>query len=72
MPLKSGLSQKTISKNVSELMRSYKKKGKIGTSKPKSKKQAQKQAVAIALSKAGKSKMNESLTFDELVESLLS
>lgn len=53
-------------------MRSYKKKGKIGTSKPKSKKQAQKQAVAIALSKAGKSKMNESLTFDELVESLLS
>lgn len=72
MPLKSGSSQKTIGKNVSELMRSYKKKGKIGTSRPKSKKQAQKQAVAIALSKAGKSKMNESPTFDELVQSLLS
>jgi hypothetical protein len=34
-------------------MRSYKKKGKIGTSRPKSKAKAQKQAVAIALSKAG-------------------
>lgn len=70
MPLKSGKSQKTVGKNVSELMKSYKKKGKIGTSKPKSKKAAQKQAVAIALSKAGIAK--ESLSFDELVESLLS
>jgi len=70
MPLKSGKSQKTVGKNVSELMKSYKKTGKIGTSKPKSKKKAQKQAVAIALSKAGIAK--ESLSFDELVESLLS
>ena len=70
MPLKSGKSQKTVSKNVSELMKSFKKKGKIGTSKPKSKKAAQKQAVAIALSKAGIAK--ESLSFDELVESVLS
>ena len=53
-------------------MGAYKKSGKIGTSKPKSKKQAQKQAVAIAMSKAGKSKMKESLSFDELVETLLS
>jgi hypothetical protein len=72
MPLKSGTSQKTIGKNVSELMKTYKKKGKIGTSKPKSKKAAQKQAVAIALSKAGKTKMSESLSFDEIVKSLLS
>lgn len=72
MPLKSGSSSKTVSKNVSELMGAYKKSGKIGSSKPKSKKAAQKQAVAIALSKAGKSKMKESLSFDELVESLLS
>lgn len=70
MPLKSGKSQKTVGKNVSELMKSYKKKGKIGTSKPKSKKAAQKQAVAIALSKAGIAK--ESLSFDELVKTLLS
>ena len=56
MPLDRGSSQKTISSNISEIMGSYKKKGSIGTSKPKSKKKAQKQAVAIALSKAGKSK----------------
>ena len=67
MPLKSGSSQKTIGKNVKELMGAYKKSGKIGTSKPESKKAAQKQAVAIALSKA-----QESISFDELVKSILS
>lgn len=56
MPLKRGSSSKTISSNVSEMMSSYSKKGTIGTSKPKSKKKAQKQAVAIALSTAGKAK----------------
>ena len=70
MPLKSGSSQKTISKNVKELMSAYKKSGQIGSSKPSSKKAAHSQAVAIAMSKAGK--MKESLTFDEFVEALLS
>jgi len=69
MPLKSGSSKKTVGKNVSELMHAYKEKGKIGTSKPASKGAAQKQAVAIALSKAGKSK-NEN--FDIAVNSILS
>jgi len=69
MPLKSGSSQKTIGKNISELMKTYKSKGKIGTSKPSTKKAAQKQAAAIALSKAGKSK-NES--FDFYVNNILS
>jgi hypothetical protein len=55
MPLKSGKSAKTVSSNVSELMGAYKAKGKIGASIPKSKKAAQKQSVAIALKKAGKS-----------------
>lgn len=73
MPLKSGKSKATVGKNIKELMHTYKKKGKIGTSKPKSEKAAQKQAVAIALSKAGKSKVQkEGSSFDTLVNSLLS
>ena len=56
MPLKNGSSQKTISGNISEMVRKYKKSGSIGTSKPASKKKAVKQAVAIALSKAGKAR----------------
>lgn len=55
MPLKKGKSKETISKNIKKEMESYGKTGKIGTSKPKSKKKAQKQAVAIALSKARES-----------------
>jgi hypothetical protein len=53
MPLKSGKSQKTISANIGELVSSFKEKGKIGTSKPKSTAEAVKQASAIAYSKAG-------------------
>jgi len=56
MPLKRGKSKKTISSNVKELVDTYKKTGKIGTSKPKSKKAAIKQSVAIAYSVARKSK----------------
>lgn len=56
MPLKKGKSQKTISKNIGEMVTKYKETGKIGTSKPKSKKAAVAQAAAIAYAKAGKSK----------------
>lgn len=56
MPLKKGRSQKTVSKNIGEMMGAYKEKGKIGTSRPASKKAAQKQAVAVALQSAGKSR----------------
>ena len=51
MPLKKGKTDKIIGDNISELMGSYKKKGKIGNSTPSSKKKAHKQAVAIALNK---------------------
>jgi len=56
MPLKRGSSQETISANVKRLVHEYDGDGTIGTSHPKSRKKAVKQAVAIALSKAGKSR----------------
>ena len=54
MPLKKGKSKKVINSNIEELLHSYKKAGTIGTSHPKSMKLAQKQAAAIAYSKARK------------------
>jgi hypothetical protein len=51
MTLKKGKSRATFSSNVSEIMHSYKKRHKIGKSKPSSKKKALKQALAIAYSK---------------------
>jgi hypothetical protein len=56
MPLKKGSSQKTISSNIGEIVRDYKKDGMIGTSRPKSKSAAVRQAAAIAYEKAGKAK----------------
>ena len=56
MPLKRGSSQKTISTNIGEMVRGYKESGKIGTSRPASKRAAVKQAAAIAYSKARKTK----------------
>lgn len=68
MPLKGGYSQETIAANIEELMRSWKETGKIGSSRPKTKRQAMKQAAAIAYSqareaaaKAGKSAVAEAL-----------
>jgi len=54
MPLKPGSSRKTVSGNIQELVDTYQSKGRIGTSTPKSKKAAVKQAVAISLKKAVK------------------
>ncbi len=59
MPLKRGSSQKTISTNIGEMVRSFKESGKIGTSKPKGKRAAMRQAAAIAYRKAGKSRMGK-------------
>lgn len=50
MPLFAG--KKNFGKNVSELMKSYSATGKIGTSVPKNRGKARKQALAIAFSKA--------------------
>lgn len=57
MPLKKGRSGKTVSSNIRELVGEYTEgDGKIGNVKPKSKKHAQKIAVAIAMKKAGRRK----------------
>lgn len=52
MPLRSGSSQESISFNIAELMHSYERTGKIGNTKPKNKKHAQRIAARIAYEKA--------------------
>jgi hypothetical protein len=54
MPLKKGSSRSIVSSNIKTLVDDWKKDGSIGTSHPSTKKKAIKQAVAIAMSKAGK------------------
>ncbi len=56
MPLKRGKSREAISENVKTLMHEYDQKGHISKSHPKNRQAAQKQAVAISLTKAGVSK----------------
>lgn len=56
MPLKKGKSKEVISSNIGEIMRSFHMTGKIGNSTPQSEEAANRQADAIAYSKAGKSK----------------
>ena len=56
MPLRKGSSQSAVSSNIKTLVDDWKKDGSIGTSHPPTKKKAIKQAVAIALGKAGKSR----------------
>ena len=51
MPLKEGKSKRSFVANIRELMHSFKRTGKIGTSTPGSAGKANKQAVAIAYSK---------------------
>ena len=48
MPLINSKSKEAFGANISELIKGYKAKGKIGTSKPKNKAAARKQALAIA------------------------
>ncbi len=54
MPLQEGKSNQAFNANVSELVNSWRKHMKIGTSHPKSFNKARKQALAIAFSKQGK------------------
>jgi hypothetical protein len=56
MPLRSGSSPSVVSSNIKTLVGDWKKDGSIGASHPPTKKKAIRQAVAIALTKAGKSR----------------
>jgi len=56
MPLQKGRSRKTVGSNIRTMVHEYEGSGTIGASHPASKKKAVKQAVAIALTKAGKSR----------------
>jgi hypothetical protein len=51
MPLQEGSSKKAFSQNVDELVSSWKKTKKIGTSNPQGVNKARKQALAIAFDK---------------------
>lgn len=55
MPLKKGKSQKTISTNIAEIMRSWEKTGRIGNTKPKNKAEALKIAQAASYTSARRS-----------------
>ncbi len=56
MPLRKGSSHLIVSSNIKTRVDDWKMDGPIGTSHPQTKKKAIKQAVAIALTKAGKSR----------------
>lgn len=62
MALKKGSARDTVSDNVKKLVHEWEGDGTIGTSHPKTKKNAVKQAVAISLKKAGKSRTQQKST----------
>ncbi|MFC7514987.1 hypothetical protein ACFQUU_08225 [Herbaspirillum sp. GCM10030257] len=62
MPLKGGKSHQTVKSNIKTLVHEYEHDGTIGNSRPDSKKKAVKQAVAISLKKAGKSRTQSKST----------
>ena len=56
MPMKSGSSNRTVSQNVSELLKAYHRTGTIGNTTPKSNEKARQIALAAAFTKAGRKK----------------
>jgi len=56
MPLRKGTNQAVVSSNIKTLVHEWEKDGSIGTSHPATKQKAIKQAVAISMKKAGKSR----------------
>jgi hypothetical protein len=62
MPLKKGKSQEAVKSNITKLVHEWEHDGTVGNSHPKSKKKAVKQAVAISLKTAGKSRSQQKST----------
>ena len=62
MPLKKGYSKSTISSNIAECIRGYKKTGGVGNTTPKNLAHAQKICTAAAYTTARKSAKGKSLT----------
>ena len=56
MPLRKGSSKAAVSSNIKTMVHEWEKDGSIGSSHPATKQKAVKQAVAISLKKAGKSR----------------
>jgi hypothetical protein len=60
MPLQKGRSDKAVSRNIRKLVHEYDAVGTIGASHPASRKKAIRQAVAISLKTAGRSRVQGS------------
>jgi hypothetical protein len=58
MPLKPGKTQEDISNNIAEMMRSFKKTGMIGNTKPRNKEHAMQVAQAAAFTAAKKARLD--------------
>lgn len=56
MPLRKGTSKEMMSQNIAEVMHSYKRTGRIGSSKPTTSPKARKQAIAIAFDMKARSR----------------
>jgi len=59
MPLKNGKSQDAVKGNIKKLVQEWEHDGTVGKSHPPTKEKAVKQAVAISLKKAGKSRSQQ-------------
>ncbi len=59
MPASTGKKHDKVSANIEKIVHDWEQDGAIGSSHPKTKKKAVKQAVAISLKKAGKSKYQQ-------------
>lgn len=68
MPLKEGYGRETIGANIAEVIRSWKKTGRIGRARPKTLKEAMRMAIAIAYDTAREADKGKKNVLAELLE----